>query len=1093
MNDHIQISDVTPRIQYAANGSQTEFSYPFPIFVEDDLEVYVGDTRETSGYAVLGAGTSYGGTVTFETPPTNGVVVTLRRSLAIERTTDFHQSGAFRAKVINDELDHLTAALQQVANDVSRAVRLRSTAADASLELPSKDDRANKVLGFDASGDVIAISDGGGAGGGVTNHGQLTGLSDDDHGQYHNNARGDARYYTQAQVDTALGDKSDTTHNHDSAYAAISHVDDTNNPHGVTKSHVGLGNVENIKFNLIASVDPTQNNDGNDGYTAGSRWINTAADREFVCLDAALGAAVWVETTQIGDGGISDHGALTGLGDDDHTQYHNDARGDARYYTQAQVDSALGDKSDTTHDHDAAYAAISHVSDYGNPHGVTKFHLGLGNVENLKTNLSANADPTQTNDSGGGYDVGSRWINSAAAREFVCLDAAPGAAVWAETTQTGGVGVSDHGVLTGLGDDDHPQYFLRSAWFPSLMQTGGATGDGATDDSSAWDTFIDAAIAAGGGLIEPGVYRIPNATMQKRLPPSFHLLSLGGREKTVLDYEADRDTVALDDSTVLFWIEGNDIRIDGVQFRRVPIVFAASDATYTGFNHNSFTTSGNLSGLTIERCKFDRTVYPLWVRSQNDAAYFEVKDFMIRDNAVLDSAYGFHFMVLDLHRTRYQDNYSRLTHARTLSATEQGMQINALALDTGNSNETKEVLAQQTERSGQHLITGNVFAGINWTGAGPATNAEMQHVRVTLQNGVVLDNNFFGTILAPNHDAAIDFDVEMVYLKVIQASVTNNVFDGQVAGATAIDNAMLRLKGNGIFASGSTLDHAHVVTGNHFRGSGAKEDDDNLRAALDIYSNNHFIGQNTFEDLYLKDTLRAAIMSHNSLTGSVIQNNTFHRLRTASGSQISAIQIYSGGINVRIDGVLCIEPCDDNVGSQFRGVLVTATSDEVYENWRIGNVCIVSASPTPNNRCVAIDGNNRSGTYYKGMTIYGLSCYGSYVDIGVFTYRVPSANVERFRIVECDFTGMVTPISNLAAIPMQIALPGYTETTASTPTIVNNSCIRNNFEATADPGATDDSGDGYAVGSRWINQASNQEFVCVDTTASSAVWKQTTT
>lgn len=30
-------------------------------------------------------------------------------------------------------------------------------------------------------------------------------------------------------------------------------------------------------------------------------------------------------------GGASDHGALTGLTDDDHTQYHNDARGDARY------------------------------------------------------------------------------------------------------------------------------------------------------------------------------------------------------------------------------------------------------------------------------------------------------------------------------------------------------------------------------------------------------------------------------------------------------------------------------------------------------------------------------------------------------------------------------------------------------------------------------------------------------------------------------------------------------------------------------------------------------------------------------------------
>lgn len=46
-----------------------------------------------------------------------------------------------------------------------------------------------------------------------------------------------------------------------------------------------------------------------------------------------------------GGGGSSDHGTLTGLADDDHTQYHNDARGDARY-------SPLG------HDHDADYDAI---------------------------------------------------------------------------------------------------------------------------------------------------------------------------------------------------------------------------------------------------------------------------------------------------------------------------------------------------------------------------------------------------------------------------------------------------------------------------------------------------------------------------------------------------------------------------------------------------------------------------------------------------------------------------------------------------------------------------------------------------------------
>jgi hypothetical protein len=36
-----------------------------------------------------------------------------------------------------------------------------------------------------------------------------------------------------------------------------------------------------------------------------------------------------------GGGGVTDHGGLTGLADDDHTQYHTDARGDARYHPQS--------------------------------------------------------------------------------------------------------------------------------------------------------------------------------------------------------------------------------------------------------------------------------------------------------------------------------------------------------------------------------------------------------------------------------------------------------------------------------------------------------------------------------------------------------------------------------------------------------------------------------------------------------------------------------------------------------------------------------------------------------------------------------------
>jgi hypothetical protein len=41
----------------------------------------------------------------------------------------------------------------------------------------------------------------------------------------------------------------------------------------------------------------------------------------------------------IGAGGSVDHGNLLGLSDDDHTQYHNDTRGDARYRTQTELSS----------------------------------------------------------------------------------------------------------------------------------------------------------------------------------------------------------------------------------------------------------------------------------------------------------------------------------------------------------------------------------------------------------------------------------------------------------------------------------------------------------------------------------------------------------------------------------------------------------------------------------------------------------------------------------------------------------------------------------------------------------------------------------
>lgn len=162
-NDHIKIGDVAPRIRYLGDGVQTQFGFTFPIFEDEDLKVFFGASvvPESSGYTVTGAGQSAGGTVTFETPPGDGVAVTLLRDVAIKRTTDFSESGDFRASVINNELDRLTAVAQQLSNQVGRSVRLADTDADGTLQLPPAGERAGRLAGFDAAGNLIAAAPGG--------------------------------------------------------------------------------------------------------------------------------------------------------------------------------------------------------------------------------------------------------------------------------------------------------------------------------------------------------------------------------------------------------------------------------------------------------------------------------------------------------------------------------------------------------------------------------------------------------------------------------------------------------------------------------------------------------------------------------------------------------------------------------------------------------------------------------------------------------------------------------------------------------------------------------------------------------------------
>ena len=122
-----------------------------------------------------------------------------------------------------------------------------------------------------------------------------------------------------------------------------------------------------------------------------------------------------------------DHGALTGLDDDDHTQYLNNARGDARYYTKGQLDSGVLDaryytetevnnllstKANVSHTHLAmdvtdfqssvsnnatVVANLAHTTLTNNPHNTSIANLGSGTLSQLNNIISdANLDEAGT-------------------------------------------------------------------------------------------------------------------------------------------------------------------------------------------------------------------------------------------------------------------------------------------------------------------------------------------------------------------------------------------------------------------------------------------------------------------------------------------------------------------------------------------------------------------------------------------------------------------------------------------------------------------------------------------------------------------------
>jgi hypothetical protein len=158
------VSTTTNRASYSGNGSTTAFAYGFKIFADADLTVIIRSSAGvettktlTTHYTVSGAGTDSGGNVTFTTGnvPASGETVVILRKLTLTQATDYVANDPFPAESHEDALDRLTMISQQHDEAIGRALKVSQTNVIATSEFTtSATDRANKLLSFDASGDL---------------------------------------------------------------------------------------------------------------------------------------------------------------------------------------------------------------------------------------------------------------------------------------------------------------------------------------------------------------------------------------------------------------------------------------------------------------------------------------------------------------------------------------------------------------------------------------------------------------------------------------------------------------------------------------------------------------------------------------------------------------------------------------------------------------------------------------------------------------------------------------------------------------------------------------------------------------------------
>ena len=155
------LSTTEARVQYAPTGA-TVFAFPYLFLANTHLVVILTTVGEVDipqvlgvDYTVTGALNPSGGSITMASAPATGTKLTIYRQVPLTQLVDYVANDSFPAETHETALDKLTMLCQQLYDFVNRCLSLPVTEpVTTSTAIPNAATRANKVLGFDVSGNI---------------------------------------------------------------------------------------------------------------------------------------------------------------------------------------------------------------------------------------------------------------------------------------------------------------------------------------------------------------------------------------------------------------------------------------------------------------------------------------------------------------------------------------------------------------------------------------------------------------------------------------------------------------------------------------------------------------------------------------------------------------------------------------------------------------------------------------------------------------------------------------------------------------------------------------------------------------------------